>query len=216
VTPPRLQREDFARGAAQLARDLLGQRLVRILDDDTRLSGRIVETEAYLGPRDRASHAYNNRRTPRNESMYAREGTFYVYFTYGMHHCCNVSCRARDIPEAVLIRALEPEEGADTMRSLRQGPRRRSPLRDTDLCSGPGRLCQALAIDLALDAADLCRSDRVFIERTRVGGLPRSAAARGPRIGVESAGAWAGKPLRWFLIDSPHVSAHKRRSVARA
>ena len=107
----RIPRSFLAVDPEKLARRLLGQRLVRTLGDGTRLAGIIVETEAYLGVRDRAAHSFGGRRTPRNESMFARPGTAYVYFTYGMHHCVNVVCGRRDEPVAVLIRALEPVEG---------------------------------------------------------------------------------------------------------
>src|SRR5262245_46221232 len=112
----RWPREAFAGSAISLARRLLGAVLVRVLDDGEVLAGRIVETEAYLGVRDAASHAYKGRRTERNEAMYARPGTAYVYFTYGMHYCMNVVCGKEDVPAAVLLRALEPLAGLERMR----------------------------------------------------------------------------------------------------
>jgi len=201
----------FCKDPRRLAQDLLGMVLVRVLDDGTRLAGRIVETEAYLGVEDRAAHSFGGHRSPRNESMYARAGTAYVYFTYGMHHCFNVVCGKVDEPVAVLVRALEPLEGIEHMRGRRTTRRRRSPLREVDLCSGPGKLCQALDIDRSLDGEDLCASPRLFIERTaRVGGgvgpIEPERIRVSARIGVESAGVWARRPLRWFCADSPHVS----------
>ncbi|MFT3686503.1 MAG: DNA-3-methyladenine glycosylase [Phycisphaerales bacterium] len=115
----RCSKSFFARDADAVARDLLGCLLVRIYKGE-RLAGRIVETEAYLGVIDQASHASNNRRTLRNEAMYGPPGLSYVYFTYGMHFCMNVSCKAKDDPAAVLIRALEPVDGLDTMRDIAQ------------------------------------------------------------------------------------------------
>ena len=100
MTASRFDRADFARTSVRLAARLIGQRLVRITRGGERLAGIIVETEAYIGPRDRASHAAGGRRTARIESMYGAPGTFYVYFTYGMHHCCNVACRREGSPEA--------------------------------------------------------------------------------------------------------------------
>ncbi|MCC6227892.1 MAG: DNA-3-methyladenine glycosylase [Phycisphaerales bacterium] len=208
----RLARDFFAIPAAELAPALLGMRLVRILENGTRLSGRIVETEAYVGVKDRASHAFNSRRTPRNEPMYACPGTAYVYFTYGMHWCFNVVCAAIDIPEAVLIRAVQPYEGLDEMRTLRGG------VRDLDLCRGPARLCKALAIDSALNSADLTNSELLWIES----GQRPTKIAQTPRIGVANAGPWARRRLRFFEVGSPFVSGTKgkpaglsRRGLAR-
>lgn len=198
----RLARDFFSRPAAELAPALLGSRLVRLLEDGRRLSGVIVETEAYVGVNDRASHAFGARRTPRNESMYAEPGTAYVYFTYGMHWCFNVVCAARDVPEAVLIRALEPREGLGEMRSLRGG------VRDVDLCRGPARLCRALAIDRGFDGVDLAISGRLWLE----GGQHPARIVRTARIGVGYAGAWARRRLRFIDSESPCVSGRGGKS----
>src|SRR5690606_2172802 len=143
----RLPREFFLRDPVAVARSLLGQRLVRVAND-VRTAGLIVEVEAYLGVPDKAAHTSGGRRTPRNESMWGVGGRAYVYFTYGMHHCLNVVVGEAGHPVAVLLRALEPTQGLDAMR--RRRPRAR---RDRDLCSGPGKLCQAMAIDRQLDGA---------------------------------------------------------------
>ncbi|MCH7790894.1 MAG: DNA-3-methyladenine glycosylase [Planctomycetes bacterium] len=203
----RIPRSFLAVDPETLARRLLGQRLVRTLDDGTRLAGIIVETEAYLGVRDRAAHSFGGRRTPRNESMYASAGTAYVYFTYGMHHCVNVVCGRRDEPVAVLIRALEPVEGLDVMRTNRAARRaHKQPLRETDLCSGPAKLAQALGITRELDGVDLTRAGPLHLERARTRPLPRAAVVNTPRIGVGYAGRWAARRLRWRLAANPHVS----------
>lgn len=204
-----LQRRFYARSAESLAPALLGKLLVRTLPDGTRLSGRIVEVEAYIGVHDRASHAYAGRRTDRNESMYAHPGTAYVYFTYGMHHCFNIVCGRLDEPVAVLVRALEPIEGIETMRALRSAssPERRSPLKDTNLCSGPGKTCQALGIDRALDRADLTRSESLFLDAHSTERIPEGAVNISPRLGIQSSGEWASKLLRWSIRNNPHVSA---------
>ncbi len=194
-----LRRSFFGVDAITLARKLLGQRLVRILPDGTRLSGLIVETEAYLGAIDRASHAYKLRRTPRNEAMYARPGTSYVYFTYGMHFCFNIVCGKLNEPLAVLIRALDPTEGLAQMRLARKCRK------DTDLCSGPAKLCQALCIDRALNAIDLTRDPRLFLERS-AHRLDDESILQTPRIGIDYAGPWAAKPLRFLIRGNPHVS----------
>ncbi len=180
-----------------LARGLLGARLVVPARDGRRVAGLIVETEAYQGPEDRASHAYAGRRTRRTETMYAQGGTAYVYFVYGMYHQFNVVTGVEDVPHAVLVRALEPIEGLALMR------RRRGREPDRNLTSGPGKLCIALGIDRRLDGADL-RGDRVWIEEG-----PRvhpAAIASGPRVGIAYAGNWAGRPWRFWLRGNPFVS----------
>lgn len=167
------------------------------------MSGVIVETEAYCGVVDRASHAWNGRRTPRNESMYGLPGTAYVYFTYGMHHCFNVVCGTVGDPLAVLVRALEPCAGVDSMR-VRRG--RDEP---TDLCSGPGKLCQAMGIDRDLDGLDLTDDERLWIERPSPRAADRSPKieiATGPRIGLGEVGEWKDKPLRFYRRGNVHVS----------
>jgi DNA-3-methyladenine glycosylase len=201
----RLRASEYALRPEILARALLGCTLVRVDDDGTRLAGRIVETEAYCGPEDQASHARNGHRSPRNESMYGPPGLAYVYFTYGMHHCMNVVCGGPGEPLAVLIRALEPVEGLERMmRNRTGGKRRKSSLGERDLCSGPGRLCQALGVGRELDGLDLVTDHRMWIE-PRLREPPETVNT--PRVGVERAGDWALAPLRWFLPGCAHVSA---------
>ena len=190
----------FQRDPVTVARALLGQRLVRVVDGRRR-AGTIVEVEAYLGVQDAAAHSFRGHRSPRNASMYEAGGVAYVYFTYGMHHCVNVVCGRADEPVAVLLRALEPTEGLDAMHAAR--PRAK---RDADLCSGPAKLCQALAIDRRLDGVALTAPGPLFIERVRQRTLPNAAIAAAPRIGVDYAGAWAARPLRFYVRGNPHVS----------
>lgn len=204
----RLTRRDLSLGAPELARFLIGRRLVRILPSGERLSGLIVETEAYLGVPDRAAHSYGGRRTPRTEPMFGPPGTAYVYFTYGMHHCMNVAAAPEGDPVAVLLRALEPQEGLETMarhRGAGAGARGRGAIRPQDLCSGPGKLCQALAVDRSFSGVDLTASGELFLE-AGVGSAPPERLVNTPRIGVGYAGEWAAAPLRWYLAGSPHVS----------
>jgi len=133
--------------------------------------------------------------------MWRAGGHAYVYFTYGMHHCLNVVADAENEPVAVLIRALEPVEGLEIMRHRRLKARV-----DTDLASGPAKLCQAMAIDRALDGEDLVTSDRLWIERARRRALPARKISVGPRVGVAYAGPWADQPLRFHIRENPHVS----------
>lgn len=198
--PARLPRAFYQCHAVTLARALLGQRLVRTIKGQ-RVAGLIVETEAYLGTPDKAAHTFGGRRTPRNETMWGEAGHLYVYFTYGMHHCANVVARGVDVPEAVLLRALEPVEGVEMMRR-----RRRKAHRETDLCSGPAKLCQALALNRDDDGADLTRDAGLSIERTRQRTYPASRIVTAARVGVGYAEEWADKPLRFYLKDNPHVS----------
>lgn len=198
--PPRFTRSFYRRDPVKLARALLGQRLVRVLNN-LRLAGTIVEVEAYLGIKDKAAHTSNGRRTPRNESMWGDGGHAYVYFTYGMHFCMNVVSSTAGDPMAVLIRAMEPTEGIEQMYRHRQAAHR-----DADLCSGPAKLCQALKIDRKLDGEDLVKSGNLFIEQVRKTPLPASRITVGPRIGVSYADEWADKPLRFYIQDNPHIS----------
>ena len=195
----KLPRDFYTRpNVLTVARDLLGRLLVVPATDRARVSGIIVETEAYRGPQDRASHAYGGRRTDRTRTMYAMGGTAYVYFVYGMYHQFNVVTNLEDVPHAVLVRALEPVEGIGLMRKRRRG---RS---DQSLTNGPGKLCIALGIDRKLDGADLL-GDRVWIEEGR-GRIPPSAIAVGRRIGIDYAEAWVDKPWRFWIRNNPFVS----------
>lgn len=189
--------------AADLAPRLIACTLVRTLLTGERLAGVIVETEAYAGPEDLASHAAGGRRTARVESMWAGPGTVYVYFTYGMHFCMNISCEREGHPAAVLLRALMPTEGIETMRLLRAGTRqRKKALRDQDLASGPGKLCQALAVDRSLDGVDILNSPHLALfDRVMAHGEPPVVAT--PRIGLGEVGAWKDKPLRFVWEGHP-------------
>ncbi len=197
---------NFARRPAQVvARDLLGRLMVRTLDDGSRLVARIVETEAYLGSTDRASHAWNNRRTPRNASLYLPGGHWYVYFIYGMHHCVNVVTGQADTGGAALIRAAEIIEGADiaAMRRGLTGQRRPG-----DLAGGPGKLCKAMAIDRALDGRSINDAGLAL----KIGEpVADGEVAVGPRIGVGYAGQAALWPLRFAIRGHPEVSRRDRK-----
>lgn len=193
----------YARPALDVARELIGHVLVRRLPDGVRLAGRIVETEAYTGPEDRACHASRGR-TARNAVMFGPPGHAYVYFVYGMHWCLNVVNEREGVPAAVLLRAVEPLDGLDAIRANRPTARK-----DTDLGSGPARLCQALAVDGALNGADLCGPDASLWIEDR--GLPAGDVAAAPRVGVAYAGEWAAKPFRFFDAASPHVSVRPKR-----
>jgi DNA-3-methyladenine glycosylase len=191
----------------RVARRLLGKLLVHETADGV-AAGRIVEVEAYRGPADRAAHSRGGHRSTRNEVMYGPPGHAYVYFIYGMHHCVNVVTQARDVPEAVLIRALEPVAGIELMRRRRHLP----DAPEARLCRGPGALCQALGIDRSRNGADLVRGELRILDR------PDVAAARivrTPRIGVDYAGDDAARPWRLLVKESPAVSGPRRRIAKR-
>lgn len=201
----RLSRDFFARDTLTVARELLGQRLVRVLDGK-RLSGRIVEAEAYVGAGDRACHASRGR-TRRNATMFGPPGHAYVYFIYGMHHCLNAVTEREGHPAAVLIRALEPLEGIEEMRARRWLglAKGRGGRPDVQLASGPARLCQALEIDRQLDGADLCAPDALlFLEEDAP--VPVGTIAAGPRVGVRGDEVAVTIPWRFYIRDSRYVS----------
>ena len=203
---PVLSRAFSMRPTLRVARGLLGKILVHRSPAGT-TAGRIVEVEAYRGPEDRAAHTAGGRRTPRNEAMWGPAGHLYVYFTYGMHHCCNVVTRGPGYPEAVLLRALEPIAGLDLMRQRRGGAR----VADRLLCRGPANLCRAMGIDRSLNGTDLTAGPVLLLD------APAVAARRvvaSPRIGVAYAGEDAALPWRFFIRDAIGVSRLRRASRA--
>ncbi len=194
----RLTRSFYARPTRQLAQALLGCQLVRRWNGK-RLSGLIVEAEAYIGETDLACHARVGR-TSRNAVMYGKPGLAYVYFTYGMHWMLNVVSEEENFPAAVLIRALEPQEGIEAM--LQHRP----VFRPIDLCRGPAKLTQALRIDQALNGVDLCnrRSD-LWIEAGVP--VPAGSVGHGPRVGLfTTPEPWRSKPWRYWVKNNPYVS----------
>jgi DNA-3-methyladenine glycosylase len=162
-------------------------------------SGRIVETEAYLGEHDPACHAAVGR-TIRTLPLYGPPGTSYVYFIYGMHWCVNAVTRSEGLPSAVLIRALEPLDGIDLMRRRRPGARR-----PEELANGPARLCSALGISGAHNGLPLQRPPLLVRKGQPV---PDDVVTVTARVGISKAADW---PLRWIVADSPFVSARPRR-----
>uniref|UniRef100_T1JKX3 DNA-3-methyladenine glycosylase n=1 Tax=Strigamia maritima TaxID=126957 RepID=T1JKX3_STRMM len=201
----RLGKDFFTVTCQTLARKLLGQVLVRILDDGTRLSGVIVETECYLGGEDKASHSYNGKRTERNTAMFMDPGTAYVYFVYGMYHCFNISSEGDG--SAVLIRSLQPLEGLDQMQQFRnERLKNQRALKCDKLCNGPSKLCMSMAITKdVIDQRDLTVCEFLWVEKGWE--TPDSCIAVASRIGINSAGAeWAEKPLRFYVKGCKYVS----------
>jgi DNA-3-methyladenine glycosylase len=192
----RLERDFYARDTLSVARDLLGQRLVRRCRDQE-LKGRIVEVEAYVGQEDAACHASVGR-TARNAVMFGPPGYAYVYFIYGMHHCFNVVTEREGLAAAVLVRALEPLEGIEAMRANRAGRQ------GVELTNGPAKLCYALEIDRDLNGADLVLGQEVWIERGPA--VDDGLVARGPRVGVRGDERALTVPWRLWVRDCGYVS----------
>ncbi len=186
----RLKRSFYTRATLVVAKDLIGKYLVRKIGRK-KFIGKIVETEAYIGPRDRASHAYLGRRTLRNEAEFLVGGHIYIYLVYGMYWQFNISTGKADIPECVLIRALEPISSEQTLKNL---------------ANGPGKLCRWMKLDKSLYGEDLTKSKIIWVEDWGEK-LPRSKIAAAPRVGIDYAGPeWASKPWRFYLKDNQFVS----------
>lgn len=183
----------FTRPAEIVAAELLGTVVVSTVGGHI-TEARIVETEAYLGYDDPASHGYLHRRNARNAALFGPPGTWYVYLSYGMHWCANLVCQKAGLASAVLLRALEPTEGLDIMR------RRRGRVLDRDLCSGPGKLCQALGISRELDGVRMSRSPVLVRPADR---WEENRVAVTSRIGITKAADW---PLRFHVAGSPWTS----------
>ena len=190
----KLPRSFYEQPTIEVARQLLGKHLVRRHPDGTTI-GRIVETEAYIGPQDKACHAYRGR-TARTEVMFGAPGHAYVYFVYGFHYMLNIVTEQENFPAAVLIRAVEPVQGITLMK------RRRGNGDLDNLASGPGKLCQAFAIERSLNGSDVC-GNVLFV---RDAGEAVIEVVTTPRVGVDYAGSWKDEPLRFLIGGNRFVS----------
>lgn len=194
----KLKASFYRRPTLEVAPDLLGKVLVRRLNGKN-LAGKIVETEAYVGPHDLACHASKGK-TPRTAIMFEAGGLAYVYMIYGFYFCLNAVTESAGYPAAVLIRAIEPLDYVSVMRRLRGKPER-----DINIGSGPGKLCMAMAIDKRLNGGDLT-GNTLWIEDRK---LDVKATGESPRIGVDYAGEYRDKPWRYYVQGNPHVSRVK-------
>ncbi|MBV4356317.1 DNA-3-methyladenine glycosylase [Pinibacter aurantiacus] len=192
------EREDVVK----IAKQLIGKVLVTNFDGVI-TSGRIVETEAYNGAVDKASHAYNNRRTKRTEIMFGEGGNAYVYLCYGIHHLFNVVTNIKDVPHAVLIRAVEPLEGIDTMLE-----RMKKTKLDFSIGRGPGNVSKALGIATHHTGNTLFGKD-IYIADDGVK-IPTKNIIASPRIGVDYAAEDAALPYRFYLRNNGYVSGKKQ------
>lgn len=196
------QRDD----TLNIARELLGKYLFSNVGG-LLCGGIIVETEAYLGPEDRGSHSFNNRRTERNEMMYASGGVVYMYICYGIHHMLNVVTGPANSSHAILIRAVEPVTGLDVMRE-----RRNIYNDDTRLCRGPGALASALGLTKQHNGVEL-QSNEIWIE-DRGNDLRGEQIAAGPRIGMNFDGEYRDIPWRFFIRGNRFVSRMPRKKTS--
>src|SRR5215212_4106401 len=200
--PRKLPKPFYLHDTVTVARALLGCVLWRRLEHGELLAVRIVETEAYLGANDMASHARRGLRSARNESMYLEGGHAYVYFTYGMHWCLNVVTQEAGLAEAVLLRAAVPVRGVEIIRE-----RRPKAKREWELMNGPGKICMAMDIDRRFDGESLL-GDTLFITARDVE-VRDDDIAVSARIGVDNSGDAAAWPLRFFLRGNRNVSAYR-------
>ena len=201
----RLSRDFYAGDTVAIAQALLGKLLVRRLDGQL-LAGRITETEAYIGRCDKACHAYNYRRTPRTETLFRAPGHAYIYLIYGMYHCLNFVTEPEGEPAAVLLRAVEPVAGLETIQRLRYGDKPLTPYRIRNFLNGPGKVCQGFGLTRAQNGLDLTGDELFLCDGPEDLGLPcpaprRERICRGPRIGVDYAQEARDFPWRFWLEE---------------
>ncbi|MDD2190091.1 MAG: DNA-3-methyladenine glycosylase [Eubacteriales bacterium] len=197
----KLSREFYERDGLAVAKELLGKTLVHE-SSEGRTSGIIVEVEAYLGPGDAAAHTYKNLRSNRTQVIHGPGGFSYVYLIYGMYNCFNVVANITGRPEALLIRAIEPVEGIQLM-TLRRNPADKN---IRNLCSGPGKLCQAMGITRILNGIDLC-GDILYVLNAPI--IADTEIMTTPRINIDYAGEAVHYPWRYLIKNNPFVSRKK-------
>ncbi len=192
----KLTRDFYDRDTISVARELLGQHLVRVLDGE-RLVCRITETEAYIGRCDKACHAYGYKRTARTETLFARPGTAYIYLIYGMYNCLNFVTEPAGEPAAVLIRGLEAVSGIGTLKRLRypKAPDKLTAYQRKNFLNGPGKVCKALSLDRSQNGLDLTGGTLYVV---RSGETPQVIHA-GPRIGIDYAEEAVDFPWRFWI-----------------
>jgi DNA-3-methyladenine glycosylase len=195
----KLPRSFFARPALEVARDIVGRKLVHVTDEGT-VAGIVVEAEAYTGVEDPASHAYAGRRTRRNDVMWGPPGFAYVYPIYGMYLCFNVVCGQVGEPQGTFLRAVRPTEGQDLM-AIRRGFSVLDEKSERQLCNGPSKLCQAFGITRSLNGVDVCGEALFFTTGTDPGTVIAAW-----RVGIDYAGPGREWPWRFLVQGDPYVS----------
>lgn len=199
----KLPRSFFRRDTQKVARDILGSILVRKAGDSY-LKAKIVETEAYLGTKDKAAHVYEDKKTDRNKVVYEKAGLVYIYLCYGIHWQLNFTTGKEDEPECILIRALEPIAGEKVMLKNREEKSSAAKINEAQITNGPGKLCQALNLDRSFYGEDSIESDRLWLEKGD--SIPEAKIKSSPRIGIDYAEEYAQKPWRYFVEGNRHVS----------
>lgn len=203
INMKKLDREFYNRDTVTVARELLGKILVHEINGE-RVAGKIVETEAYMGVADKAAHSYGGKRTPRVEVMYGKPGVSYVFMIYGMYNCFNVITREEGIAEAVLVRALQPMEGIQTIcqNRFKKSYEKLTKAQIKGLTNGPGKLCKALSIDRSLNEEDLCEG-KLYIEE---GDNVKFNIVSSKRVGIDYAEEAKDYLWRFYIEDSKYVS----------
>ncbi len=199
-----LEESFYNRNSLIVAEELLGKVLVH-KDQGRKIAGKIVETEAYRGPIDKAAHSYNNRRTSRTEVMFGPPGRAYIYMIYGLYQCMNVVCEREGLPEAVLIRAIEPVEGLEEMAINRYG-RSYADLKRRDvinLTSGPGKLCKAMNIQRELNGRSLMGDEIYILDNLKE---KKERIVKTKRIGIDYAEEAKDFLWRFYIKDNIYVS----------
>jgi DNA-3-methyladenine glycosylase len=192
-----LKKEFYLQNAEIVAKELLGKYLVREYDNK-KIVCKIVETEAYIGPEDKACHAYNNRCTERTKVMFEEGGIAYIYFIYGMYYCLNIVVEREGKPEAVLIRGVEPAENIEEIKSNRSIKSKK----EQDLTNGPGKLCTALKIDKSLNGYDVTRKGELYITE----GEEIEEIITAKRINIDYAEEYRDKHWRFYIKGNKFVS----------
>lgn len=188
----------YQRNALTVAEELLGKTLIRKYNNKT-IKVKIVETEAYQGAEDKASHAYQNKKTKRNKNMFEKGGLVYIYLIYGIHYCLNIVTAEKNKPQAVLIRAVEPIEGLNWIKKNRDIKSKKI----KDLTNGPGKLSQALKIDKSLNGCDLNNNDQLYIIDNNKNNFEIESAAR---INIDYAEEYKNKKWRFYIKGNTFIS----------
>ena len=199
----KLEREFYRRDSVLVARELLGKVLVHEIGGQ-KVSARIVEAEAYRGVEDKAAHSYAGRRTPRVEVLYGDPGFAYVFLVYGIHRCFNVVTGEKEVPQAVLIRAAEPVDGVEWMAQKRFGisSGQLTKVQRKNLTNGPGKLCEALSINLTANGLDLCGNE-IYVEECEG---QEFAVVSAKRVGIDYAEEARDYPWRFYIEGNSCVS----------
>ena len=188
----------YQRDAVTVAKELLGKFLVREIDDQ-KIIVKIVDTEAYMGAEDKASHAYNNKKTKRTKNMFARGGIAYIYLIYGMYYCFNIVTAAEDNPHAVLIRAVETVKGLELIKENRKIKSKKI----EELTNGPGKLSQALKIDKSFNGCDLVKSNKLYLIENEIKNLNIKSV---PRVNIDYAEEYKDKKWRFYIKGNKFIS----------